>query len=277
MQPPNGTMAPPACRAPTSLGAHAYLAGWVLGVTVVVFGLAGCAGFGAAPAALQYDSRTTQDLLTALDNTNADLLSAKWIGKVTMTIDGRRRTFNRAVWAGAEPGRVRFDARTPFGLPILSLACDESYVTAIAHGEGQYYRKRVGENSLGRVLPVEISCRDFYRLMTGRPPVIVYHSARLENAPEGMQTILLKRRFKGTVARLWVDAGNGVLTGVELLDIHGNRRYRAQLAQRRTVEGFTLPYDLQLESAQGKLDLEIARLYPNRPVTGALFQIPPPK
>lgn len=250
---------------------------WLIWVTVVMLGLTGCAGFQSTPSAPQYDSHRTQDLLAALYDVNGGLVSGKWIGKVSMTFDGDRRTFDRAVWAGAEPGRVRFDARTPFGLPVVSLACDESYVTAVTHTNGQYYRRRVGDNSLGRVLPVDISCRDLYLLLTGRPPVIDYHSAHLENTVEGTQTIWLKRRFKGTVAKLRVDAASGTLTGVELLDIHGNRRYWARLAQQRPVDGFLLPHRLLLQNAQGELDFEIGRLYPNRPVTASLFQIAPPK
>jgi hypothetical protein len=244
-------------------------------MALLAIGLGGCAGLGASPQP-QYDSHTTQDLLRTLHNTNADLLSGKWFGKVSMTVDGTRRTFNRAAWAGAEPGRVRFDARTPFGLPILSLACNESHVTAMMHGQKQYYRKRIGANSLGAVLPVDISCRDLYRLMAGRPPLIDYHSARLENSTEGEQMVRLERRFKGTVAKLFVDPSGEVLTGVERLDINGHRLYRAQLKNRRTVEGFSLPYHLQFENAQGRLDLEILRLDPNSPVTASLFQIPPP-
>jgi hypothetical protein len=243
----------------------------------MVLGLAGCAGFGSMPSAPQYDSRATQDLLSALYDANQGLDSAKWLGKVSMTVDGTRRTFDRAVWAGAAPGRVRFDARTPFGLPILTLACDESYVSAFSHGDGQYYRRRVGANSMGRFLPVDISCQDFYRLLTGRPPVIDYHAAQLERASEGLQTILLKRRFKGTVAKLSVNAANGAFAGFELLDTHGNRRYRARLMERRAVDGFLLPHRLHLENERGQLELDIARLYTNRPVEASLFQITPPK
>ena len=97
----------------------------------LAMGLGGCAGLG-APLVPQYDSDATQELVTALYAANADLVAGKWIGKVSMTVDGSRRTFARVVWAGAEPGRVRFDARTPFGWPALSLACNESYLTASA-------------------------------------------------------------------------------------------------------------------------------------------------
>ncbi len=259
---------------PTGLRASLVALALLIALTM---GLSGCAGWG-APSAPQYDSDATQDLVTALYAANPGLVAGKWIGKVSMTVDGGRRTFDRAVWAGAEPGRVRFDARTPFGLPALSLACDESYLTAMAHSEGKYYRKHVGSSSLGQVFPVDMSCQDLYRLMTGRPPLIDYHSARLEKAEEeGMLTIQLSRRFKGTVARLRVDAQNRTLAGVELLNIHGKPRYQAWLVDSRMVEGFRLPHRLLLESAKGRLEFQTARLRPNRPVAPTLFQIRPPK
>lgn len=214
--------------------------------------------------------------MAELENTNTGLVSGKWIGKVSMTVDGTRRTLGRAAWAGAAPGRVRFDARTPFGLPVLSLACDESYLTAMAHDKGQYYRKKIGDGRLGQVFPVDISCGDLYRLMVGRPPAIEYNDARLEQTPEGLEAIQLKRRFRGTVARLFLDSVSGALSGVEAFDIHGNRRFRAQLADRRTVGGFSLPHAIELESAQGHLTLSITRFAPNPPVAAGLFRIPPP-
>ena len=78
------------------------------------------------------------------------------------------------------------------------------------------------------------------------------------------------------MARLFLDAASGDLTGFEALDVNGQRRYRAQIEKRRTIQGFRLPYQLRLESPQGLLDLDMVRLYPNAPVSGSLFHIPPP-
>jgi hypothetical protein len=239
-------------------------------------GLAGCAGFTAAPRTPDYDSDLTRALLTALENTNARLSTGKWRGKVAMTVDGQRRTLNRAIWAGAEPGRVRFDARNPFGLPVFSVACDENYLTAVAHDERRYFRRKTGAESLGQVFPVDITCRDLYRLLVGRPPVVDFHDAMLEEEPGTGRTIRLKRRFRGTVAKLSIDYDSGDLVGVETFDIHGNRRYRARLTQRRTVGGFRLPHEVFLEGGDGQLLLEIARFEPNQPVPAALFSIAPP-
>ncbi|MDJ0802236.1 MAG: hypothetical protein QNI97_05140 [Desulfobacterales bacterium] len=250
-------------------------AGYSLFAILLLLGLSACAGLRVPPEP-QYDSEATRELMTALYGANTDLTAAQWIGKASMTVEGRRRVFDRAVWAGAQPGRVRFDARTPFGLPVLSLACDEAYLTAILHSQGEYYRKHVGANGLGRIFPVNISCRDLYDLMVGRPPGIEYHSAQVETTTEGAYTIRLRRRFKGTVARLQVDAQSGRLTGVERLNVHGNRHYQVWLAEHRTVDGFSLPRRLELEGADGQLVLEAVRLYPNRPVTASLFRIPPP-
>lgn len=251
-------------------------AGNLLMSIALLFSLNACAGFGIPPEP-QYDSVSTRDLVTALFDVNADLAAAKWIGKASMTVDGRRRTLDRAVWAGAPPGRVRFDARTPFGLPVLSLACDESYLTAIVHSEGRYYRKQVGDGGIGRFFPVDISCRDLYDLMVGRPPGIEYHAAQVEASSAGVHTVRLSRRFKGTVARLWVDAQSGRLTGVERLNVHGNRRYRVWMADHQTVDGFSLPRRLELEGAEGRLVLDAARLFANRPVAPSVFRIRPPK
>ncbi|MBL0712633.1 MAG: hypothetical protein JJV98_02925 [Desulfosarcina sp.] len=250
--------------------------GFAVGILVIVLGLAGCAGYGLTPVSPRYDSDATHDLIARLQNANEGLVSYKGLGQVAMSADSTRRILKRVAWAGMEPGRMRFDARTPFGLPILTLACDETWLTARAHNEGKYYRKRVEENSLGQIFPVDITCRDLYRLMTGRPPVVDYHSAQMDETPDGPKAILLKRRFRGTVAKFFLDKDGRYFSGVEIMDIHGNRRYLARLKKMRAVEGFRLPYHLYLESSQGQLELDIARLYPNVPVTAALFQIPPP-
>ncbi len=257
-------------RGAEALGRFHLMAAFILALT-------GCAGFGATPVTPQYDTAATHDLMVALQSANPDLISCKGLGKVRMTVDGARRTFDRAAWAGAEPGRMRFDARTPFGLPILSLACNESYLTVMAHSEGRYYHQPIDANQrLGKILSVDIACRDLYRLMIGRPPIIDYHSAQMEITMAGESAIVLKRRYRGPVARLFLDEVNGDLTGFELLNVHGQRRYLAQIKRRRTVDGFRLPYQLRLESSQGHLAFDMLRLYPNAPVSASLFHIPPP-
>jgi hypothetical protein len=260
---------PPAANRLTRAGCWALIA-------VLTLGLAGCAGWGAAPRAPHYDTPGTRDLLARIEDANAGLVSGQWIGKVSMTADGTRRTMGRTVWAAAAPGRVRFDARTPFGLPVLSLACDESYLTVMAHDSGQYYRKAIGDGRLGQGFPVDLSCRDLYRLLIGRPPEIEYDDARLEQTAEGQDAIRLARRFRGTVARLFVDRDRGTLAGVEVFDIHGHRRFRALLADQRMVAGFSLPYAIELDSAQDHLSLAVARFVPNPPTAAGLFRIRPP-
>lgn len=249
---------------------------WALLLTVIT----ACTPWGPPPE-IRYDNPDTQACLRRLQDINPTLDSFKGLGQITIESQGRRQVFQRAAWAGAVPGRLRLSVRAPSGLPVLSLACNAEWVTVLAHSEGRYHRAPIGDNSLDAYLPVEVRCRDLFELLRGRPPEIAFDAAGwLPAAPPeapGTAVIALKRRFRGTVARLIVDPGSECrLRGVEILDVHGNLSYRARLTYAQDFEGFQLPQRLTLESSQGRLEIQVDRVFPNARLADELFVIAPP-
>ena len=240
----------------------------------------GCSGWLAGlPAEIQYDSQTTRQLMNRLTAANADLGGVKGVGRVVVEAGGTQTAYDRAAWVGAEPGRLRFAFRGPTGLPIFSLSCDRLWLTALNHGDGTYYRREIGDNSLSRFLPVAIKCSDLYELLVGRPPRVDYDSVRIAEAAAGQEgplVLLLQRRFRGTVGRIRVDRASGELYAAELMDIHGNRLYEARLEAMQTIDGYRLPSRIAISGPDGRLALEISRSWPESSVAEDAFHIVPP-
>jgi hypothetical protein len=239
---------------------------------------AGCATPWGAPRPVQYENDGVRQLMDQLQAVNTDLEGFKALGRVTLGARGSERTFERTVWAAA-PGRLRFAFRAPTGLPILSMSCDQQWVTALQHAEGDYHRRPIGSGSLSPYLPVSISCADLYQLFVGRPPEVPYDAVSrdpaAENAPQEI-VLLLKRRFRGTVGRLRLNQDTGDLKAVELFDVHGNSQYEARLEEMQVVGGYRLPSRIRLAGPKGWLALQAARLWPLAAPEASLFQIPPP-
>lgn len=259
-------------------GARPAKALWA--AVVVLLGVClGCATPWGTPRPIEYESDGLRRLMEQLGAVNADLTGVKGLGRVTVTVDGSERTFERTVWAGAAPGRLRFAFRAPTGMPILSMSCDEQWLTALHHTEGDYYRRRIGSGRLSQFLPVQITCADLYGLMVGRAPGVLHDAVNLDSAaqsPPGEVVLLLKRRLRGTVGRLRLDRETGILRAVELFDVHGNRQYEARLEAIRTIDGYRLPGRIRLVGPEGWLVLEAARLWPAQDLDASLFHIPPP-
>jgi hypothetical protein len=216
--------------------------------------------------------------MDALQTANSDLKALKGWGRVRVVAPGDQRIYERAVWVGAEPGRLRFAFLAPTG-PVFPMSCDETWVTALRHADGEYYRRQIGDNSLSGLLPVQIKCADLFGLLVGRLPGVAYDAVRLdtdEGDGNGDIVMLLQRRFRGTVGRIRADRDSGELTSVELLDIHGNRLYEARLEGMQTIAGYRLPSRIRLSGPDGGLELEIARIEPDADVAENVFRIMPP-
>ncbi len=242
--------------------------------------LSGCSGWMGPPAEIQYDSQATQQLMYQLLAANAGLEAIKGLGRVTVTTGGTAHTYERAVWVGAAPGRLRFVFQAPTGMPVFSMSCDAEWLTALNYSDGRYYRHQIGDNSLSRYLPVSIKCADLYALLVDRPPKVAYDAVRLDAAQSSggdSLVLLLQRRFRGTVGRIRVDRTTGALQAVELLDIHGNRLYEARLQAIKTIDGYRLPTRITLSGPDGSLVLDVRRCWPESSVTEDLFQIAPPQ
>ena len=255
---------------------------WKIWLQLAVLGvlLTGCSGWMGPPAEIQYDSQATRQLMERLSANNAGLEAIKGLGRVTVTTGGSAHTYERAVWVGAAPGRLRFVFQGPTGMPMFTMSCDPEWLTALNYTDGSYYRHRIGDNSLSRFLPVSVKCADLYALLVDRPPTVVYDAVRLDTAPaadEDAMVLLLQRRFRGTVGRIRVDARTGDLQAVELLDIHGHRLYEARLQAIQTIDGYRLPTRITLSGPDGSLVLDVRRCWPESSVTEDLFRIAPPQ
>ena len=248
---------------------------WV-GLLALCFG---CAFPGARPRPVAYENEAVRRLMDRARTVNAGLEAVKGLGRVTVVADGGQRSYEGTAWVAAEPGRLRFAFRSPTGMPVFSMSCDPQWVTALNHVEGDYHRRRVGDNSLSRFLPVAVTCADLYDLLVGRMPAVAYDTVRLDReakADGGGVALLLQRRFRGTVGRLRL-ADSGDLQAVTLLDVHGNPRYEAHLEERKTVDGYRLPVRVRLEGPEGGLLVEARRLWTAAGVDASLFRIVPPR
>ena len=254
--------------------------GILLFLLVFIPWINGCSGWWGQPVEVHYDSVATRLLMDRVMAANVDLNAFTGTGKVIVNAEGTQRTYSRAAWVGAEPGRLRFAFRSPAGLPVFSMSCDETWVAALNHTDGKYYRRKIGSNSMSRLLPVEVKCADLYGLMVGRPPRIEFDSVQMDprfKEDTGIISLLLKRRFRGTVAKIGIDRETGVLRNVELLDISGKRLYLARLGTMQTFDGYRLPVKIKLAGPSGSLELDVKRIDPGATVTNELFRIQPPR
>ena len=264
-------------RLPFTLGSHPFC--MVFSILILCLALNGCSSWWGPPAEIRFDSDVTRQLMDRVTEANKELETFTGMGKVTVNSQDTQRVYNRAVWVGAEPGRLRFAFRSPAGMPVFSMSCDETWVAALNHTDGQYYRRKIGNNSMSRLLPVEIKCADLYGLMAGRPPRIEYDAVqRDEPTDEDAEDIVLvlKRRFRGAVARIGLDRETGDFRSIEMLDIGGKRRYLARLQSMKTFGDYRLPVTILLTGPSGSLELNVKRITPGAAIKDDLFRIKPP-
>lgn len=183
-------------------------------------------------------------LLSVLEKTNHALETFKGSGRIRLEHKGKFQS-ERVVWLGSATGKLRFEVLGFSGQPVATIACD---------GERFYYRRgntvhkfRSTDPSLRHVVSIPVKTSDIVTMMTGRVPLLEHHAASVVRN-EDERVLVLEQKWAGVREKVYFGMYEDVAHKIEVFDLSGSLRYRAEFERKRDVSGYQIPFTMTLSN-----------------------------
>jgi len=217
------------------------------------------------------------DLLSLAKNKNSKLKTFKGIGRVRLWDKGNFQV-SRVAWVGWNPKRIRMEVLGVSGHPLVSLASDGDWVYFYIHTQQRFYKKRAN-TTFQNFLSLPLGSIDMIALLSGRVPIADHQSVVLKRDPvSNRYTLVLKKRWRGLVEKIYFDKKKENVTQVERFDSTGDLVYRVKFERLQTIAGYIVPVKLVISTAVGVIfELDIEKYWVGVPVSLPMFVLEPPK
>lgn len=239
-----------------------------------------CAGLRKAPVIIPPAEGlpVASDVIEQLKQQNRTLKTFKGIGTVRLDQKGIRQSF-RMAWTGARPTKFHIIIQNAFGQPALNLAGDGEYLYFFSFDrKPEFFKKQSSNPNLNSFISVPIKVDEVLSFLSGRTPIYKYDHAILEKsaANDGF-VLILKKRWLGLRQKIYLNNDKEVYK-VDTFDIKGALAYRAELNRFQTVNGYTLPFQIVLSTADGnRFQLNVDRYWADVSVSPEMFVLTPYK
>jgi hypothetical protein len=224
-----------------------------------------------SPPEIQPDLEAER-IVAALSQANADLTRFKCVGRVRLSGLDRPAESFRAAMAGKLPTRLRIDMIAPYGGASGTVSADGRYLFLVRHASREYHKKRLGDGSLQRILPIDITVDQLLELLMGRIPMDDGCLPRMASqaGEKGVQIDLIDRRGR-LCQRVFTDAARQPLRS-EWFDEQQRPAYAVVFGDHQMVDGFTLPMQMELSGRSGeRLEVSVDRYEPNAAIGDGAF------
>ena len=221
-----------------------------------------------------------RDLLAVLKTQNDALRNFKGIGNIQIRQNSRLQLDQRVAWIGEKPVKLSI-AVLISGYPAVKLATDGKWLYYLeVHGQDTTFRKiAASDPSLKKLISIPISSSEIITLLAGQIPMPKFDSAVLmeENTPPGY-VLVLKEKWWGVRQKIYYDQSISEVSRVEVFQRSGALKYRAEIKNRQSINGFQVPLQLRLLTHDG-VDclLMIDRYWVNVDPPPSVFVLTPPK
>lgn len=215
-------------------------------------------------------------VLASLSHSGDDFKSFRGIGRFK-TLRGTQRKIFRVVWIGSEPHDLRVETLGPWGQPILTFVMQGSTFLVHSRQDNQYFRGDATVDNLSRLTSIPVKGGDLFRLLSGRPPILPFHRAKIGvSSASGGWLLTLYTRWGRLVEKIWLKNDVQTVEKVELFDEWGDLLYRIAFSEFRQTESSRLPHNLGISDAEGPIwSLAVERFWTNVSIPDGAYVLDP--
>ena len=180
--------------------------------------------------------------------------------------------------AALMPDRLRLEWLSAVGQPVTRLAGDGTQISIAVPGEIEIRRMPQTSASLEPLIQIPIGIEELQSLTTGRPKLPEFAAAQIVSQDDQRVVIALKDRWHRLLANIDVEPDRGRLMRMETLDWDEEPLYAIRWKKWEMAGKYEIPKRVELTTPSGRrLELSMARFWPNVDVPLSLFQLKSPK
>ncbi len=214
-------------------------------------------------------------ILAYLRQKNNNLGSFKGIGLLRITGRKGEAQTVRIVWMGSQPGNLRVETLGVWGQPTLTLLLKGSDFYVHNHQENRYYKGKGNIRNMSRLMSVPVSAKELFFLLSGQPPVLAFHNAKVETSRhDGQRSLCLYQTRNRLIERVWFKDDYTTVGRVDLFNRSRNPRYTIEFKEFEQVDGFVIPYKTVVTSRKGPvLTLNVERFWRKVPIPARAYTL----
>jgi len=181
-------------------------------------------------------------ILESLKQRNNDLKSFRGVGKLK-TVRGTNANTFRMVWIGSKPQNLRVETLGPWGQPTLTFIINGSTFLLYSREDNRYFKGDATVENLSRFLSMCVRPEDLFGLLSGQPPILPFHHAKIRpSTEEGGWLLSLYKKWGRLIERIWLKGDAKAVEQVEVFDGWGNLQYRTAFSEFHQMESLCLPH-----------------------------------
>ncbi len=217
-----------------------------------------------------------QSLISRIKARNLAVDAVKGIGRISLEHAGTVQRA-RTAWVAAPDGRIRIEMLGPGGHSVAKFLFDGNTYAYISHLDQQVHTYSSPSLNLGPLLGVAVPADDIVFYLVGAVPLREYdHIDLLTDEATDRPVLVMKRRWRGTVQKIYPDMERQVVNRVEFYNRWGQLTYRADLSRFRQVNDRQIPFSIQVtDEGTNRLRIEADNCWTGFSLAPEMFSIAP--
>ena len=244
-----------------------------LGIIVALLWVVVLTGPGCAPLEFQVGERTNtsaEDTIKRIQTVNAQILTSKGTGELTLTRGFRREKYKIA-WAAQSPNRLRMTLLMS-GHPVETIASTGQWVSFVSHtGAHKPHSAVSSDPNLDPYINIPLRLSELVSLLLGKVPERPFDWAW--TLPEKPNIVFASQSFSSKIQEFLTDNA-GKLTRYRVVDKQMNIVFGIWYSQFFTRDNFTVPGLITIKDGQQRaLEISLKNFMPNIPIKESVFRL----
>jgi len=193
-------------------------------------------------------------ILASLRQCKDHLESFRGVGRFKAFRNTGAKSF-RIAWIGSQPQSLRVETLGPWGQPVATFIINGSSLFLHSRQDNRYFKGDATVRNLSRFVSMPVRAEDLFGLLSGQPPVIAFHHAKIRaSRGEGGGWLLsLYKKWGRLIEKIWLADDTKTVERVEVFDDRGNLRYTIQFSDFHQMESSCLPHRIAISDLDGPL------------------------
>jgi hypothetical protein len=231
-----------------------------------------------SPTVLPGSTISADQFMANISGINDRLKTFQGVGKFRLRSEQGILT-SRVAWIGDKNSKFRIEVLGPGGRSQASFATDGNWFYVITRNPLRFHKRQSKNASLNRLISIPIKTDDLHRLLSGKIPIRPHHSvSALRDKSDGGVVLVLKKRWLGTVEKIFLDNKGSQVKKIEVFSTGGTLAYDVTFQGYKTVGEYRIPSRLLISDAgRVTFDLDIHKFNPDINLADSAFVLEPPE